>query len=124
MQKYICFRQFGDSVKHWITLNELVLYNTLGYGSGGSPPTRCSKWMSSICATGDSSIETYIVTHHLILAHAAAVEVYREKFKGGGVNPYPNVLGIHNSGGPRSQQNSSKFHVIRKNSPVVHFAPN
>ncbi|MED6185662.1 Beta-glucosidase 13 [Stylosanthes scabra] len=77
----VCFREFGDRVKHWITLNEPVLYSTLGYGSGGSPPSRCSKWMSSSCAAGDSSIEPYIVTHHLILAHAAAVKVYREKFK-------------------------------------------
>ncbi|XLR42077.1 hypothetical protein S83_026737 [Arachis hypogaea] len=77
----VCFREFGDRVKHWITLNEPVLYSTGGYGNGGSPPTRCSKWMSASCAAGDSSIEPYIVTHHLILAHAAAVKVYREKFK-------------------------------------------
>ncbi|MED6172980.1 hypothetical protein PIB30_055117 [Stylosanthes scabra] len=44
--------------------------------------------------------------------------------QGGEVNPYPNVLGIHNSRGPRSQQNSSKSRITRKNSPVVHFAPN
>ncbi|MED6123760.1 hypothetical protein PIB30_052414 [Stylosanthes scabra] len=41
---------------------------------------------------------------------------------GGEVNPYPNVLGIYNSRGPRYQQNSSKSRVTRKNSPVVHFA--
>ncbi|MED6175537.1 hypothetical protein PIB30_079301, partial [Stylosanthes scabra] len=38
--------------------------------------------------------------------------------QGGEVNPYPNVLGIHNSRGPRSQQNSSKSRVTRKNSPA------
>ncbi|MED6174634.1 hypothetical protein PIB30_070912 [Stylosanthes scabra] len=36
---------------------------------------------------------------------------------GGGVDPYLNFLGIHNSRGPRSQQNSSKSRVTRKNSP-------
>ncbi|KAK7283852.1 hypothetical protein RIF29_13600 [Crotalaria pallida] len=76
----VCFREFGDRVKHWITLNEPVLYSTLGYGSGGSPPNRCSKWVAN-CYAGDSSTEPYLVTHHLILAHAAAVKVYREKFK-------------------------------------------
>ncbi|MED6126194.1 hypothetical protein PIB30_075991 [Stylosanthes scabra] len=35
----------------------------------------------------------------------------------GGVNPYPTVLGIHNSRGPRSQQNSRKSRVTKKSSP-------
>ncbi|MED6172286.1 hypothetical protein PIB30_048716 [Stylosanthes scabra] len=36
----------------------------------------------------------------------------------GGINPVPEVLGIHNSREPRSQQNSSKSRVTRKNSPA------
>ncbi|KAH1231486.1 Beta-glucosidase 13 [Glycine max] len=76
----VCFREFGDRVKHWITLNEPVLYSNGGYGSGGSPPNRCSKWFAN-CTAGDSTTEPYLVTHHLILAHAAAVKVYREKFQ-------------------------------------------
>ena len=76
----VCFREFGDRVKHWITLNEPVLYSTGGYASGGSPPNRCSKWFAN-CTAGDSTTEPYVVTHHLILAHAAAVKVYREKFQ-------------------------------------------
>ncbi|MED6212676.1 hypothetical protein PIB30_085810 [Stylosanthes scabra] len=54
----------------------------------------------------------------------AAVPNLKSVTQDGGVNPYPNVLGIHNSGGPRSQQNSSKSRVTRKNSLVVHFSPN
>jgi len=76
----VCFREFGDRVKHWITLNEPVLYSTQGYGDGGSPPNRCSKWFAN-CTAGDSTTEPYVVTHHLILSHAAAVKVYREKFQ-------------------------------------------
>ncbi|WVZ03052.1 hypothetical protein V8G54_023858 [Vigna mungo] len=76
----VCFREFGDRVKHWITLNEPVLYSTLGYGNGGTPPNRCSKWLAN-CTAGDSTTEPYVVTHHLILSHAAAVKVYREKFQ-------------------------------------------
>ncbi|WVZ03807.1 hypothetical protein V8G54_024613 [Vigna mungo] len=30
---------------------------------------------------GDSSTEPYLVTHHQILAHAAAVKVYRDKYQ-------------------------------------------
>ncbi|MCI94054.1 beta-glucosidase 12-like, partial [Trifolium medium] len=51
-----------------------------GYGSGSSPPMRCSKWVAN-CIAGDSSTEPYVVTHHLILSHAAAAKVYREKFQ-------------------------------------------
>ncbi|CAI8600817.1 unnamed protein product [Vicia faba] len=76
----VCFREFGDRVKHWITLNEPLLYSTGGYGNGGSPPSRCSKWVAN-CNAGDSSTEPYVVSHHLILAHAAAVKVYRTKFQ-------------------------------------------
>lgn len=76
----VCFREFGDRVKHWITLNEPLLYSTQGYGSGSSPPMRCSKSVAN-CNAGDSSTEPYVVTHHLILSHAAAVKVYRQKFQ-------------------------------------------
>ncbi|TKY65196.1 inactive beta-glucosidase 33 [Spatholobus suberectus] len=48
--------------------------------SGGSPPNRCFHWLAN-CTAGYSSIEPYVVTHHLILAHAAAVKVYREKYQ-------------------------------------------
>ncbi|MCH98811.1 beta-glucosidase D2, partial [Trifolium medium] len=41
---------------------------------------RCSKWVAN-CNAGDSSTEPYVVTHHLILSHAAAVKVYRDKFQ-------------------------------------------
>ncbi|KAK7243528.1 hypothetical protein RIF29_38327 [Crotalaria pallida] len=79
----LCFREFGDRVKHWITLNEPFLYSIQGYasGSGVLPPARCSKWVNSNCSAGDSSTEPYIVSHHQILAHAAAVRVYREKYQ-------------------------------------------
>lgn len=33
------------------------------------------------CIAGDYAIEPYIVAHNLILAHAAAVNIYREKYQ-------------------------------------------
>ncbi|KAK7323952.1 hypothetical protein VNO77_27456 [Canavalia gladiata] len=77
----ICFREFGDRVKHWISLNEPVLYSLQGYAFGVFPPARCSKWVSPNCSAGDSSSEPYLVSHHQILSHAAAVKVYREKYQ-------------------------------------------
>ncbi|WCJ40258.1 Beta-glucosidase 12 [Euphorbia peplus] len=49
----LCFKTFGDRVKHWITMNH----------------------------GGDSSIEPYIAAHNQLLAHAAAVKLYKHKFQ-------------------------------------------
>ncbi|KAJ1434408.1 Glycoside hydrolase family 1 [Sesbania bispinosa] len=77
----LCFSEFGDRVKYWITINEPLIYSLLGYTRGLFPPARCSKWVSPNCTAGDSSTEPYLVSHHLILAHAAAVKVYKEKYQ-------------------------------------------
>ncbi|KAJ1417975.1 Glycoside hydrolase family 1 [Sesbania bispinosa] len=49
----LCFKEFGDRVKHWITLNEPWTITT----------------------------EPYIVAHNQLLAHAAAVNVYKTKYQ-------------------------------------------
>ncbi|KAK3006567.1 hypothetical protein RJ639_016397 [Escallonia herrerae] len=95
----ICFAMFGDRVKHWITINEPWSYSVFGYAYGTFPPNRCSKGrnrltgafsstarfsrylVNSDCEVGDSGTEPYRVAHHLILAHSAAVQLYREKYR-------------------------------------------
>ncbi|XLR35559.1 hypothetical protein S83_063459 [Arachis hypogaea] len=77
----VCFREFGDRVKHWITLNEPLPVSLQGYAHGMFPPARCSKWIRPDCEAGDSSTEPYIVSHYQLLAHAAVVNVYRDKFQ-------------------------------------------
>ncbi|XP_028787395.1 beta-glucosidase 24-like [Neltuma alba] len=77
----LCFREFGDRVKHWITLNEPSSYSVEGYANGVFPPGRCSSFLGLNCSAGDSSTEPYLVTHHLILAHAEAVKLYRKKYQ-------------------------------------------
>ncbi|XP_042399142.1 beta-glucosidase 24-like isoform X1 [Zingiber officinale] len=76
-----CFRNFGDRVKHWITFNEPWSYSIGGYGLGFLAPGRCSNWEEQRCSHGDSSKEPYIVAHHQLLAHAAAVLVYKRKYQ-------------------------------------------
>ncbi|CAN1761069.1 Beta-glucosidase 13, partial [Linum perenne] len=72
----------NDRVKQWITLNEPFSYASSGYGDGSMAPGRCSTASGFNCtAGGDSGTEPYIVAHHLLLAHAAAVKLYRDKFK-------------------------------------------
>ncbi|KQK18470.1 beta-glucosidase 24 [Brachypodium distachyon] len=77
----ICFREFGDRVKYWITLNEPWSFSVGGYSSGILAPGRCSSRQKSGCSMGDSGKEPYIVAHNQLLAHASAVQVYRDKYQ-------------------------------------------
>lgn len=77
----LCFKEFGDKVKHWTTLNEPHTYSVNGYATGGMAPGRCSAWKNPNCTGGDSGTEPYLVSHHLLLAHAAAVKLYRHKYQ-------------------------------------------
>ncbi|KAL2578859.1 hypothetical protein AAZV13_15G029700 [Glycine max] len=77
----LCFKEFGDRVKHWITINEPWSYSIFGYATGMMPPSRCSKWLNPNCMDGDSGKEPYLVSHHLLLAHAAVVKMYKKKYQ-------------------------------------------
>ncbi|KMT14423.1 hypothetical protein BVRB_4g072010 [Beta vulgaris subsp. vulgaris] len=77
----LCYKEFGHKVKHWMTLNEPLYYDLTGYAVGQGPPGRCSKWLHLNCSGGDSGIEPYIVAHNLLLAHAAAAKLYKQKYQ-------------------------------------------
>ncbi|CAL9173946.1 unnamed protein product [Musa hybrid cultivar] len=72
-----CFERYGDRVKNWFTFNEPRVVSALGYDSGFHAPGRCTNCKFG----GNSATEPYIVTHNLILSHAAAVKRYREKYQ-------------------------------------------
>lgn len=65
----LCFERWGGKVKHWLTLNEPWVVAGLGHYTGSFAPGH------------RSSSEPWIVGHHLILAHAHAVKIYRDEFK-------------------------------------------
>ena len=64
----LCFGEFGDRVKNWITINEPWVVAVLGYGNGEFAPGISSQ------------VKPYQVAHNLLLAHARAVEVYRNRY--------------------------------------------
>ncbi|VVB16995.1 unnamed protein product [Arabis nemorensis] len=76
----VCFREFGNSVKFWNTINEANIFTIGGYDDGVSAPGRCSL-PDKNCLLGNSSSETYIVGHNLLLAHASASRLYKKKYK-------------------------------------------
>jgi len=59
------FEHFGDRVKKWITFNEPLVTSYIGYGFGLHAPG-ISDWSKAVQ-----------VSHHLNLAHAKAVERFR-----------------------------------------------
>jgi len=76
-----CFKNFGNRVKYWSTVNEPNIETVGGYDEGILPPQRCSSPFGFPCNGGNSTTEPYIAAHHLLLAHASAVSLYREKYQ-------------------------------------------
>ena len=74
----ICFDNFGDRVKHWITFNEPWCVSLLGYGTGQHAPGRACRE------------EAYRAAHNLLIAHGKTVKLFRD----GG---YDGVIGITNN---------------------------
>ncbi|PRQ35255.1 putative beta-glucosidase [Rosa chinensis] len=77
----LCYKEFGDRVKHWITFNEPIALAVAGYGLGALAPGRCSTWINPNCTGGNSATEPYLVTHYQLLAHAAAVNMYKKHYQ-------------------------------------------
>lgn len=75
-----CFREFGDRVKHWITINEPNFFSMYGYDLGDAAPGRCSDYVGN-CTAGNSATEPYIALHNMLLSHATAVKSYRENYQ-------------------------------------------
>nr|AEX13814.1 beta-glucosidase [Musa acuminata AAA Group] len=77
----VCFSEFGDRVKHWITINEPNIDPVLGHDFGIFAPGRCSYPFGLNCTKGNSSSEPYIAAHNLLLSHASAAALYKEKYQ-------------------------------------------
>ncbi|XP_024992523.1 beta-glucosidase 12-like [Cynara cardunculus var. scolymus] len=77
----LCFKEFGDRVKHWITMNEPYVFIVNGYEMGALAPGRCSSWMNNSCPAGNSATEPYIVAHYMLLCHALTVKLYKQKYQ-------------------------------------------
>lgn len=74
-----CFKAFGDRIRHWITINEPHTFASEGYsGFAVLAPGRRAGLLFN---RGRSKRELYIVAHNLLLSHAAAVSIYREKYQ-------------------------------------------
>ncbi|KAG5671236.1 hypothetical protein PVAND_001445 [Polypedilum vanderplanki] len=66
----LAFKSFGDRVKEWITFNEPSVFCDEGYGWASHAPE----------IRTDKNIGNYLCTHHVLLAHASAYRMYKEKY--------------------------------------------
>jgi beta-glucosidase len=92
----VCFREFGDRVSHWTTLDEANVAALGSYDIGQIAPGRCSDpfgFGTKKCTVGNSSVEPYIAAHNMLLAHASATRLYREKYQVSNLVP-ENITGV------------------------------
>ncbi|KAJ4727677.1 putative Beta-glucosidase [Melia azedarach] len=76
----VCFREFGDRVSYWTTVNEPNIFTVGGYDAGIVPPKRCSPSCND-CSRGNSSTEPYLAVHHILLAHASVARLYKKNYQ-------------------------------------------
>lgn len=88
----VLFAAFGDRVKRWITLNESWTVAVNGYSTGIHAPGH----------KDHPDTEPYVAGHSLLIAHALAVEVYRNEFSG-----QHGMIGMANSGDFRYPRDAS-----------------
>uniref|UniRef100_A0AC35TXS6 Beta-glucosidase n=1 Tax=Rhabditophanes sp. KR3021 TaxID=114890 RepID=A0AC35TXS6_9BILA len=81
----VCFTEFGDNVKRWVTINEPHMLCKCAYGA-----TKDFE-LAPGDAMDQGSTYPYIVAKNILLAHAEAVHLYREKFGNGTIGMGFNV---------------------------------
>lgn len=86
----VLFDEYGDKIRHWITINEPWTIAVNGYGTGVHAPGHIS------------DTEPYIVGHHLLLAHGTAVREFRRRY---GMGRDGHSIGIANCGDYRYPHN-------------------
>ncbi|XP_015577241.2 beta-glucosidase 11 isoform X1 [Ricinus communis] len=77
----VCFREFGDRVSTWTTINEPNIFAMGGYDKGIVPPGRCSYPFGFNCHKGNSTFEPYLAAHHILVAHGSTVRLYKQKYQ-------------------------------------------
>ncbi|KAG8247901.1 hypothetical protein J6590_051201 [Homalodisca vitripennis] len=66
----IAFREYGDKVKWWFTINEMEILSQYAYGETRYAP-----------GLGDHGVSDYLSTHHMLRGHAKVYRHYQSVYK-------------------------------------------
>ena len=78
----VCFENFGDRVKYWLTINEQNMLTLVGPVIGTLMiPEGCTNVLK----------ETYQQNHHMLVAQAKAMALCHEMLPGAKIGPAPNI---------------------------------
>ena len=78
----VCFKNFGDRVKYWLTINEQNMLTLVGPVIGTLMiPEGCTNVLK----------ETYQQNHHMLVAQAKAMALCHEMLPGAKIGPAPNI---------------------------------
>ena len=78
----VCFENFGDKVKNWLTFNEPQTFTTFSYGTGVFAPGRCSPGEKCAQPIANSLTEPYIAGHNILRAHAMTGWTTQQELQG------------------------------------------
>ena len=108
----VCFKVFGDRVKHWITFNETVVFTSGGYLKGCHPPgiqNQPQKYFTAI--------------HNVMVAHAKCVQNYKRLKQGGEIgitNVFSPAFSVDNDeDNLRAMYHANKFETSLFYDPVL-----
>ncbi|XP_067683478.1 lactase/phlorizin hydrolase-like [Haliotis asinina] len=66
----VCFKEYGNKVKLWITFNEPWVFLVKGLGTGDHAPGHTSR-----------GVEPYLGAHNVLLSHAEAYHLYNDTYR-------------------------------------------
>ena len=108
----LCFDEFGDRVKHFITFNETVVFCSLGYLLGAHPP-----------GIQNDPKKYFQATHNVFYAHARAVIEYKKRDQFGEIglsHVFSPAFGVDDS--PASQfaaEHANQFQMYWFYDPIL-----
>lgn len=102
----VCFKAFGDRVKHFITFNETIVFCGHGYLLGAHPPGIC-----------DDPKKYFQATHNVFVSHARAVLAYKKLKQFGEIG----ITHVFNPAFPVDDAKENQFAADHANAFDMHW---